>query len=127
MRKELTQLGIAETKTPTQVEGIINQNKTTLVVINSVCGCAAANARPAVTEALKHSKKPELALTVFAGNDVDAVKTVRSYLHGYPPSSPNIVLMKGPEVLFNLERHQIEGRSAKEIAKDIKNAFDEFC
>lgn len=127
MRRELTDLGLAEARSASSVDQFLSANKTTLVVINSICGCAAANARPAVRQALKNAKKPEQSFTVFAGNDVEAVKRVRDQLHGFPPSSPNIVLMKGQEVLFNLERHQIEGRSANAISADLVEAFNEHC
>jgi putative YphP/YqiW family bacilliredoxin len=127
MRRELTDLGISETRTPEAVEDILGQNKTTLVVINSVCGCAAANARPAVSMALKNEKLPENSLTVFGANDAEAVAKVREHLVGYPPSSPNIALFKDGDVVFNLERHHIEGRSAGDIAADIAQAFNEHC
>jgi putative YphP/YqiW family bacilliredoxin len=101
---------------------------TTLVVVNSVCGCAAANARPAVAVAMsKAPKKPAQAITVFAGNDRDATAKARSYFVGYPPSSPSIALIKDGDVVFMLERHQIAGRDAEEIGRDIVGAFEQYC
>jgi putative YphP/YqiW family bacilliredoxin len=97
------------------------------VVVNSVCGCAARNARPAVERALQHEVKPDAATTVFAGQDVAAVSQARSYFTGYPPSSPQIALLKDGKLVFMLERHQIEGRTAEEIAKDLTGAFDRYC
>lgn len=128
MREELTQLGIAETRTAAEVDKVLaDQSGTALVVINSVCGCAAANARPAMSYAMKNSKLPKAAITVFAGNDAEATARARSYLVGYPPSSPAIGLIKDGEVVFMLERHNISGRSAEDIAEEIKEAFNQFC
>ena len=128
MRQELTELGIVETRTPAEVDKYLAGLKgTCMVVVNSVCGCAAAMARPAVTYAMENPKKPAKAITVFAGNDAEATAKARSYLVGYPPSSPAIALLKDGEVVFMLERHNISGRGADEIADDIKAAFNEFC
>jgi putative YphP/YqiW family bacilliredoxin len=128
MRQELTRLGVEEMRTAPEVDAKLKDAKgTTLVVINSMCGCAARNARPAVALALSHDKKPEELTTVFAGQDLDATARARSYIAGYPPSSPSIALFKDGEVVFMLERYQIEGRSADAIAQDLVNAFDEFC
>ena len=128
MRQELTRLGVQELRTPDEVEEVLdNTEGTTLVVVNSVCGCAARNARPAVAMALEHEKVPEKVTTVFAGQDLEATARARSYFHGYPPSSPAIALLKDGDVAMMLERHQIEGRSADAIAKDLARAFDEFC
>lgn len=128
MRQELTELGIQETRTAAEVDKVLANHKgTTLVVVNSVCGCAAANARPAVTYAFQNGKKPDSAITVFAGNDAEATARARSYLVGYPPSSPSISLLKDGEVVFMLERHNIAGRSAEDIAQEIREAFDQFC
>jgi putative YphP/YqiW family bacilliredoxin len=100
----------------------------TLLVVNSICGCAARNARPAVAMALDAAeKKPAVLTTVFAGQDVDATQAARGYIHGYPPSSPSIALLKEGDVAFMLQRHQIEGRSADEIAVDLKEAFEAHC
>jgi putative YphP/YqiW family bacilliredoxin len=98
-----------------------------LVVVNSVCGCAAANARPAVHVAMQNAKLPQNSITVFAGNDAEATARARSYLVGYPPSSPSIGLLKDGEVVFMLERHNIAGRSAEDIGQELKEAFDQFC
>lgn len=128
MRQELTRLGVQEMRTADEVEQVLEDPQgTTLVVVNSVCGCAARNARPAVAMALEHDKRPEKITTVFAGQDLDATARARSYFHGYAPSSPQIALLKDGEVAMMLERHQIEGRSADAIAKDLKQAFDEYC
>ncbi|CAN5850569.1 BrxA/BrxB family bacilliredoxin [soil metagenome] len=128
MRQELTRLGVQEMRTADEVEQVLEDPQgTTLVVVNSVCGCAARNARPAVAMALEHDKRPEKITTVFAGQDLDATARARSYFHGYAPSSPQIALLKDGEVAMMLERHQIEGRSADAIAKDLKQAFDEHC
>src|ERR1041385_287887 len=128
MRQELTQLGVEEMRTPEEVDAKLKDHPgTTLVVVNSVCGCAARNARPAVARALQHDTKPESLTTVFAGQDVDAVQRARSYFVGYPPSSPQIALLKDGKLVFMLERHQIEGRSAGEIAADLVGAFDRYC
>jgi putative YphP/YqiW family bacilliredoxin len=109
------------------VDRALAQDGTTLVVVNSVCGCAARNARPAVALALQHGTRPEQAVTVFAGQDLEATARARSYFHGYPPSSPSIALVKDGDVVYMLERHQIEGRDADQIAEDLTDAFDRFC
>lgn len=128
MRQELTRLGVEEMRTPEEVDARLKGDAgTTLVVVNSVCGCAARNARPAVASALQHAKKPDHLTTVFAGQDTDATARARSYFTGYAPSSPQIGLLKGGKLVFMLERHQIEGRSADEIAKDLTGAFDKHC
>ncbi len=127
MRKELTDSGLVEARTAAEVDELIKSNTTVLAVINSVCGCAAANARPAVSLAMGNGKLPVKSFTVFAGNDAEAVAKLRENLIGYPPSSPNIALFKNGEVVCNIERHDIEGRRAEEIANDIIKAFDENC
>jgi len=128
MRQELTRLGVEEMRTAGEVDARLKDAPgTTLVVVNSVCGCAARNARPAVASALRHSVKPDHLTTVFAGQDIEATTKARSYFTGYPPSSPQIGLLKDGQVVFMLERWQIEGRSAEEIAKDLVGAFDQFC
>jgi putative YphP/YqiW family bacilliredoxin len=127
MRMELTRVGMEELRTPEQVDQQLNAPGTTLVVVNSVCGCAARNARPAVVRALQHDVKPERLTTVFAGQDADATRQARSYFAGYSPSSPQIALLKDGKVVFMLERFQIEGRSAEEIAGDLTAAFEEYC
>ena len=128
MRAELTRLGIRELKTPEDVDATLKEARgTTLVVVNSMCGCAARNARPAVALALAKGKKPERLTTVFAGQDLDATARARGYLAGYQPSSPSIALMKDGKVAFMLERHQIERRDADAIAADLAAAFERFC
>ncbi len=128
MRQELTRIGITEMLTPEDVDAkLANAQGTTLVVVNSVCGCAARNARPAVTQALQNQVKPDSLTTVFAGQEKDAVQRARSYFVGYGPSSPQIALLKDGNLVFMLERHDIEGRSAAEIAEDITAAFDKYC
>jgi putative YphP/YqiW family bacilliredoxin len=128
MRQELTRLGVKELKSADEVrETLENKDGTTMVVVNSVCGCAARNARPAVAMALQHGKLPERVTTVFAGQDTDATAEARRHFLGYAPSSPSIALLKDGDVAFMLERHDIEGRSAQEIAQDLVNAFDRFC
>jgi putative YphP/YqiW family bacilliredoxin len=128
MRAELTRLGVQEMKTPEEVEQTLGDAvEPTLLVVNSVCGCAARNARPAVAMALEGDKKPAKLTTVFAGQDTAATQLARSYLHGYAPSSPAIALLKDGDVAFMLERHQIEGRTADQIAADLKGAFERFC
>jgi len=128
MRAELTRLGIQETRTAAEVEAILGEKKgTVLVVVNSVCGCAAGMARPGVALALRHSVLPEKMITVFAGNDTEATTRARSYFTGYRPSSPSIALMRDGEVVKILERWQIEGRGPQEIAHELTEAFDQYC
>ena len=128
MRGELTRLGVEELRTPEAVDSVLRDSRgTTLVVVNSVCGCAARNARPAVALALQHSIKPDHLSTVFAGQDADATRQARSYFIGYAPSSPQIALIKDGRIVFMLERYQIEGRSAEAIAGDLVSAFDRYC
>ena len=128
MRQELTQLGVEEMRTPEEVDAKLKDAPgTTLVVVNSVCGCAARNARPAVAKAIQHDNRPDKLTTVFAGQDVAAVQRARGYFTGYAPSSPQIALMKDGQVVYMLERHQIEGRSADDIARDLTRAFDKYC
>lgn len=128
MRQELTRLGIEELRTPEEVDAKLKDTAgTTLVVVNSVCGCSARNARPAVRIALGHEKKPDEVTTVFAGQDLDATARARSYFTGYPPSSPQIALLRGGRLVYMLERHQIEGRDAEAIAEDLIEAFEKYC
>jgi putative YphP/YqiW family bacilliredoxin len=127
MRSELTRLGIEEMRTPEEVDARLKEDGTALVVVNSVCGCAARNARPAVARALQHGVKPDRLTTVFAGQDPDATRQARAYFPGYAPSSPQIALLRNGQVVFMLERYQIEGRSAEEIASDLTSAFDRYC
>ena len=127
MRQELTRLGVEELRSPDQVDAKLPQPGTTLVVVNSVCGCAARNARPAVAEALRHPARPDAATTVFAGQDTAATQRAREYFTGYAPSSPSIALLKDGKLVFMLERWQIEGRAAEQIARDLTAAFDRHC
>jgi putative YphP/YqiW family bacilliredoxin len=128
MRQELTSLGIEETRTAADVDRVLGEKKgTVLVVVNSVCGCAAGMARPAVAMALEHEVKPEQAITVFAGNDREATQRAREYLVGYRPSSPAIALFRDGEVVKMLERWNIEGREAHDIAAELVAAFDQYC
>ncbi|HPB54137.1 MAG TPA: BrxA/BrxB family bacilliredoxin [Saprospiraceae bacterium] len=128
MAKELESIGFQSIQDPEQVKvALDNQQGTTLLVINSVCGCAAANARPAVRYALENSKKPDHLITVFAGVDTEATKMARSYLAPYPPSSPSIALFKDGELVHFIERYNIEGRSAAMIAGDLIDALESHC
>lgn len=128
MRQELTRLGVQELKDAGQVQQALEDtSEPTLLVVNSMCGCAARNARPAIAQALQNGRKPARLTTVFAGQDLEATAAAREYIHGYPPSSPSIALLKDGDVAFMLERHQIEGRSADEIARDLAEAFDRYC
>jgi putative YphP/YqiW family bacilliredoxin len=128
MRQELTTLGFEEMRTAEEVDEKLKDAKgTTLVVVNSVCGCSARMARPAVRMALENPLKPEHLTTVFAGQDAEATERARGYFTGYAPSSPSISLMKDGKLVFMLERWQIEGRPADEIAHDLVNAFNKYC
>ena len=129
MRQELTRLGVEEMRTPEEVDAKLKDAAgTMLVVVNSICGCAARNARPAVALALRNGgKRPDALTTVFAGQDVDATTRARSYFTGYPASSPQIALLKDGQLVYMLERHQIEGRTADAIAADLSAAFERYC
>jgi len=128
MRQELTRLGLKELRTVDEVDNELQDaSGTTLVVVNSVCGCSARRARPAVAIALEIPSKPAKLTTVFAGQDSDATNRAREYFTGYPPSSPQIALFKDGDLVFMLERWQIEGRPADEIAHDLVNAFNRYC
>lgn len=127
MRQELTRLGVEELSTAEDVERVVGEPGTTMVVVNSVCGCAARNARPAVAMALQHEIRPDRSATVFAGQDLEATAQARQHFHGYAPSSPSIALLKDGELVHMIERHQIEGRDADEIAQDLMDAFDRYC
>ncbi len=128
MRAELSGIGFEELRTPDAVDAALRDAKgTTMVVVNSVCGCSARNARPAAAIAIRHDRKPDHLTTVFAGQDAEATARARSYFTGYPPSSPQIGLLKDGKLVFMLERWQIEGRPAEEIARDLEAAFDEYC
>jgi putative YphP/YqiW family bacilliredoxin len=128
MRDQLTNLGIKELRTPEEVEQeFVASEGTSLVVVNSVCGCAAGMARPAVALALKNEILPNQLFTVFAGQDKEATAKAREYFAPYPPSSPSIALMKDGKVVFMIERYQIEDRSAEQIASSLTGAFNEYC
>jgi len=127
MRAELANNGYTETKTPEEVTAAINADGTTFVVVNSVCGCAAGSARPAAVAAAKSSVKPDRMITVFAGNDVDAVNQARKHMLPFPPSSPSMGLFKNGELVHMVERHHIEGRTAEMIAGNLLGAFEEHC
>jgi len=128
MRLDLTQAGFEEMRNAQEVEAVLTENSgSVLVMINSVCGCAAGNARPAVKMAAKHTKVPNKLTTVFAGQDKEAVSKVRDYCLPYPPSSPSIALFKDGELVHFIERHHIEGRPAEMIAENLIQAFEENC
>ena len=128
MRLDLTEAGFEEMRNAHEVDAVLSEKRgSVLVMINSVCGCAAGNARPAVKMAVKHSKVPNRLTTVFAGQDKEAVAKVRDYCLPYPPSSPSIALFKDGELVHFIERHHIEGRPAEMIAENLMQAFDENC
>ena len=128
MKEELTENGFAELLTAADVEKTLNEKGTALVMINSVCGCSAGTARPGVLMAVQNTvKKPDYITTSFAGFDIDAVRKIREHLMPYPPSSPAIALFKDGKLVHNIERHNIEGRSAQKIAENLVGAFDQFC
>ncbi len=128
MREELVRLGVRELVTSEEVDEALSPDSgTVLLVVNSVCGCAAKNARPAVAMATQHPTRPDVMVTVFAGQDPEASARARELLTGYRPSSPSIALLQDGDVVFMLERHQIEGRSADAIADEMKAAFDRYC
>jgi putative YphP/YqiW family bacilliredoxin len=128
MREDLTRLGVEELRTADEVDQTIKDSKGTLmVVVNSICGCAAGKARPGVALALQHATKPDKVATVFAGADIEATERARSYFTGYGPSSPSIAILKDGQLVYMLERYQIEGRDAHQIANELTSAFDEHC
>jgi putative YphP/YqiW family bacilliredoxin len=128
MREELTRLGVEELRTAEAVDAALDGARgTTLVVVNSVCGCAARNARPAVAEALRHAVRPARVVTVFAGQDREATERARGYFTGHAPSSPSMALLKDGAVVAMLPRHAIEGRASHDIAADLVRAFDAYC
>jgi len=126
-REELTQLGVEETRTPEQVEEALATDGTVMVVVNSVCGCAAGKARPGIARALQNEVRPDRVVTVFAGADIEATDRARSYFAPYPASSPQIAIMRDKKVLFMLERHEIQNRTAEQIAAELANAFETYC
>ena len=128
MREDLTRLGVEELRTADAVDNAVkNSEGTLMVVVNSICGCAAGKARPGVALALQHGVKPDKVATVFAGADIEATDRARSYFKGYGPSSPSIAILKGGELVYMLERFQIEGRDASQIANELTKAFDQHC
>jgi putative YphP/YqiW family bacilliredoxin len=128
MREDLVRVGFAELKTPDDVDSVLGSDKrTTLLAVNSVCGCAAAMMRPAVYLSLQGEKKPEVLTTVFAGQDLDATEKAREYITGYPPSSPAVALFKDGELVYFMERHLIEGRHPEDIAADLQKAYEQHC
>ncbi|HMQ44007.1 MAG: BrxA/BrxB family bacilliredoxin [Confluentibacter sp.] len=127
MREDLTKVGFEELHTAQAVDAALAKEGTTLVVINSVCGCAAANARPGARISLQNAKKPDHIVTVFAGVDKEAVDAARGYMAPFPPSSPSMALFKNGELVHMLERHHIEGRPAELIAENLKDAYNEYC
>ena len=128
MREDLTRLGVEELRTAQLVdETVTNSRGTLMLVVNSICGCAAGKARPGIALALQHEVKPDKVATVFAGADIEATERARSYFTGYGPSSPSIGLLKDGKLVYMLERWQIEGRDATQIAGELTKAFDEYC
>ena len=128
MREELTRLGIEELRTAADVDRVLqSQPGTTMVVVNSICGCAAGRMRPAVRMALQHTTRPDKVVSVFAGQDGQATERARSYFKGYPPSSPSIGILRAGQLLYMMPRQQIETRDAGAIAADLKAAFDQHC
>ncbi|HLS48299.1 MAG TPA: BrxA/BrxB family bacilliredoxin [Gemmatimonadales bacterium] len=128
MREEMTRMGAKELTTPQEVDAAIGDQKgTTLVFVNSVCGCAAANARPGLSLALEHALRPQEVVTVFAGQDTEATARARQYFSDYQPSSPSMALFRDGEVVHFVHRHQIEGRSPQAVAAELTAAFDRYC
>lgn len=128
MREELTRLGIEELRTPEEVDrALSNQPGTALVIVNSICGCAAGRMRPAVRLALQNAARPDRAYSVFAGQEKEATDRARSYFTGYPPSSPSVAILQDGKLVYMMPRRDIESREAPAIAADLKAAFDRFC
>jgi putative YphP/YqiW family bacilliredoxin len=127
MRQDLVRLGFVEMRTAADVEGLLESSGTVLLAVNSVCGCSAGAMRPAVAMALENEAKPDLMTTVFAGVDMEATERAREQLVGYPPSSPSVAILQDGKLVYMMERHEIEGRGAEEIAADLKAAFDQHC
>ena len=128
MRDDLVRVGFSEMKTPGEVDTVLSADKgTTLVAVNSVCGCAAAMMRPAVYMSLQGEKKPEVLTTVFAGQDIEATERTREYIVGFPPSYPSVALFKDGDLVYFMERHLIEGRNPEDIANDLRAAYNEHC
>ena len=128
MRQELTRLGIQELKTAAQVDDVVRQPEgTVMIVVNSMCGCAAGKARPGIALALQHPVKPDVIATVFAGGDIEATERARTYFTGYPPSSPSIAILHDGKLVYMMERRQIENQTADAIARNLTDAFDQVC
>ena len=128
MREDLTRIGVEELKTPEAVDDAVkNTGGTLMIVVNSICGCAAGKARPGIALALGHEVKPDRVATVFAGADIEATDRARSYFTGYGPSSPSIGILRDGQLVYMMERFQIEGRGPEQIATELTRAFDEFC
>lgn len=127
MRAELTRVGARELRTANEVDDIVRENGTVMIVVNSVCGCAAGKARPGIAIALQHARTPDVVATVFAGADIEATERARTYMLPYPPSSPSVALLRDGKLIYMLERRQIEQRDAGSIAALLRTAFDEHC
>ncbi len=127
MREELTRIGVEEMRTPEDVDRTLANKGTVMVVVNSICGCAAGKARPGIARALEHTVRPDKVATVFAGADIEATEKARSYFTGYEPSSPSIALLKDGELVYMMERRQIEGKDAWQVANELTQAFDQHC
>ena len=127
MRAELSQLGVAELKTAADVDSAVTTPGTLMLVVNSMCGCAAGKARPGIALALRHPSRPDRVATVFAGGDIEATDRARTYFTGYPPSSPSVALLRDGKLVWMLERRQIESQGADQIAAALTAAFDQYC
>ena len=128
MREELPRLGVEELRTEADVDRTLQSTPgTVMVVVNSICGCAAGKARPGIALALQHETRPDKVATVFAGADIEATEKARSYFTDFPPSSPSFALLKDGKLVYMMQRHQIEGRGPTEIARELTHAFDEYC
>lgn len=127
MRQELTSAGISEARTAADVENAIAQKGTVMVVVNSICGCAAGRMRPAVRAVVQHSVRPERMITVFAGQDREATEAARRHFTGYPPSSPSIGILRDGQLVYMMERHDIETSGPDQIAAALRNAFEKYC
>lgn len=126
-RQEIVAAGYKELTTPEEVEAALQQKGTTLVMVNSVCGCAGGIARPAAMHSLHYDKRPDQLVTVFAGQDKEATEKARSYFTGYPPSSPSFALLKDGELVTMIERHDIEGHGPMEVVQKLQDAFEQYC
>jgi putative YphP/YqiW family bacilliredoxin len=127
MREELTRVGVQELRTPAAVDDAVRTSGTVMIVVNSICGCAAGKARPGIAKALQNAKRPSVVATVFAGADLEATERAREYLTPYPPSSPSVAILRDGKVVFMMERRDIETRNAEMIAEHLTTAFDNLC